>query len=128
MLISFLLLTSKVCLRLVVLQLLVNQQIISLDLSVAEVYEKLWRKDHPDQPMIIIYRMRGLLGDATEPFVQSLADTSSMLSMVSMFIFVLSGGMWLYSHLKFRLLASRARLTRVEFYTEISVSTEASVF
>uniref|UniRef100_A0A0M3HTT2 UBR-type domain-containing protein n=1 Tax=Ascaris lumbricoides TaxID=6252 RepID=A0A0M3HTT2_ASCLU len=59
------------------MELLVNQQIISLDLSVAEVYEKLWRKDHPDQPMIIIYRMRGLLGDATEPFVQSLADTSN---------------------------------------------------
>ncbi|VDK44653.1 unnamed protein product [Anisakis simplex] len=59
------------------MELLINQQIIALDLPVAEVYEKLWRRDHPDQPMIIVYRMRGLLGDATEPFIQSLADTSN---------------------------------------------------
>ncbi|VDM43637.1 unnamed protein product [Toxocara canis] len=58
------------------MELLVNQQIIALELPVAEVYDKLWRKDHPEQPMIIIYRMRGLLGDATEPFIKSLADTT----------------------------------------------------
>ncbi|VDN21925.1 unnamed protein product [Gongylonema pulchrum] len=58
-------------------QLLVNQQIIALDLPVSGVYENLWRPNHPDQPMTIIYRMRGLLGDATESFVKTLADSNS---------------------------------------------------
>ncbi|MCP9258029.1 hypothetical protein DINM_001193 [Dirofilaria immitis] len=58
------------------MELLVNQQIIALDLPVNDVYEKLWRSDHHGQPMVIVYRMRGLLGDATEPFIKTLADTS----------------------------------------------------
>ncbi|EJW88782.1 hypothetical protein WUBG_00304 [Wuchereria bancrofti] len=58
------------------MELLVNQQIVALDLSVNDVYEKLWRSDHHDQPMVIVYRMRGLLGDATEPFIKTLADTN----------------------------------------------------
>ncbi|EFO26755.2 hypothetical protein LOAG_01731 [Loa loa] len=58
------------------MELLVNQQIIALDLSVNDVYEKLWRSDHHGQPMIIVYRMRGLLGDATEPFIKTLTDTN----------------------------------------------------
>ncbi|KAL3998511.1 E3 ubiquitin-protein ligase UBR4 family protein [Acanthocheilonema viteae] len=58
------------------MELLVNQQIIALDLSVSDVYEKLWRSDHHGQPMVIVYRMRGLLGDATEPFIKTLIGTN----------------------------------------------------
>nr|CDQ02268.1 Bm2761, isoform a [Brugia malayi] len=58
------------------MELLVNQQIVALDLSVNDVYEKLWRSDHHGQAMVIVYRMRGLLGDATEPFIKTLANTN----------------------------------------------------
>uniref|UniRef100_A0A158Q763 UBR-type domain-containing protein n=1 Tax=Elaeophora elaphi TaxID=1147741 RepID=A0A158Q763_9BILA len=58
------------------MELLVNQQIIALDLPVNDVYEKLWRSDHHGQPMVIVYRMRGLLGDATEPFIKTLSGTN----------------------------------------------------
>lgn len=56
-----------------------NQKIIALDLPVNDVYEKLWRPDHHGQPMVIVYRMRGLLGDATEPFIKTLADKNGNL-------------------------------------------------
>uniref|UniRef100_A0A915PMF8 UBR-type domain-containing protein n=1 Tax=Setaria digitata TaxID=48799 RepID=A0A915PMF8_9BILA len=59
------------------MELLVNQQIIALDLPVNDVYDKLWRPDHNSQPMVIVYRMRGLLGDATEPFIKTLADSNT---------------------------------------------------
>lgn len=88
------------------LQLLVNNKIISLDLSVAEVYKKVWCPTNEvgllrfcesaalslhasavlngascclffkGEPMRIIYRMRGLLGDATEEFIESLDSTT----------------------------------------------------
>lgn len=59
------------------LQLLVNKKIISLDLPVNEVYKKIWAPEHGEgEPMPIIYRMRGLLGDATEDMVNSLESNS----------------------------------------------------
>ncbi|XP_036368081.1 E3 ubiquitin-protein ligase UBR4 isoform X5 [Octopus sinensis] len=59
------------------MELLVNKKIISLDLPVKEVYKKIWAPEHGDgEPMPIVYRMRGLLGDATEDMVNSL-DTST---------------------------------------------------
>ena len=63
------------------LQLLVNKKIISLDLPVSEVYKKIWAPEHGEgEPMPIIYRMRGLLGDATEDMVNSLdSNTGSGL-------------------------------------------------
>jgi len=55
------------------MELLVNNRIISLSLPVADVYQKVWlapeRGGDPQaegEPMRIFYRMRGLLGDATE--------------------------------------------------------------
>ncbi|XP_052093919.1 E3 ubiquitin-protein ligase UBR4-like [Mytilus californianus] len=55
------------------MELLVNKKIISLDLPVKEVYKKVWAPEHGEgEPMPIIYRMRGLLGDATEDMVNSL--------------------------------------------------------
>lgn len=57
------------------MELLVNNKIMSLDLPVKEVYKKLWLPTNgPTDPMRIIYRMRGLLGDATEEFVESFAS------------------------------------------------------
>uniref|UniRef100_A0A8C2GSI0 Ubiquitin protein ligase E3 component n-recognin 4 n=1 Tax=Cyprinus carpio TaxID=7962 RepID=A0A8C2GSI0_CYPCA len=58
------------------MELLVNNKIISLDLSVAEVYKKVWCPTNEGEPMRIIYRMRGLLGDATEEFIESLDSTT----------------------------------------------------
>ncbi|KAJ7306602.1 hypothetical protein JRQ81_009992 [Phrynocephalus forsythii] len=58
------------------MELLVNNKIISLDLPVAEVYKKVWCPTNEGEPMRIIYRMRGLLGDATEEFIESLDSTT----------------------------------------------------
>lgn len=42
-----------------------------------EVYKKIWAPEHGEgEPMPIIYRMRGLLGDATEDMVNSLESNS----------------------------------------------------
>lgn len=54
------------------MELLVNNKIISLDLPVSEVYKKVWLPDGEGEAMRIVYRMRGLLGDATEEFIESL--------------------------------------------------------
>lgn len=72
-------------------QLLVNQQIVALDLPVADVYEKLWKNAHPGQPMAIMYRMRGLLGDATEPFVKSLNPGVGKLQTMTISICIYNG-------------------------------------
>merc|ERR1711892_1050187 len=54
------------------MELLVNNKIISLDLPVKDVYQKIWLQESGEgEPMRIIYRMRGLLGDATEEFIES---------------------------------------------------------
>ncbi|XP_057290056.1 E3 ubiquitin-protein ligase UBR4-like isoform X1 [Hydractinia symbiolongicarpus] len=56
------------------MELLVNNKIISLDLPVDQVYRKIWcsGKNDSKEPMKVIYRMRGLLGDATEDMIESL--------------------------------------------------------
>ena len=64
------------------LELLVNNKIISLDLPVKEVYKKIWAPDGHGQSdgadaMRIIYRIRGLMGDATEEFIESLDSKDS---------------------------------------------------
>ena len=71
------------------MELLVNNKIISLDLPVKDVYQKVWipalasaglntvsgaSGGQETEPMRIVYRMRGLLGDATEEFIENLAD------------------------------------------------------
>ncbi|TRY87094.1 hypothetical protein DNTS_009169 [Danionella cerebrum] len=40
------------------------------------VYKKVWCPTNEGEPMRIIYRMRGLLGDATEEFIESLDSTT----------------------------------------------------
>ncbi|CAB3995920.1 E3 ubiquitin- ligase UBR4 [Paramuricea clavata] len=54
------------------MELLVNSKIISLDLPVKEVYKKIWCPQGEGEPMKVVYRMRGLLGDATEDIVEHL--------------------------------------------------------
>ncbi|XP_054157835.1 E3 ubiquitin-protein ligase UBR4-like [Oppia nitens] len=56
------------------LELLVNNKIISLDLPVKEVYRKIWQTDNniDSDAMKIVYRIRGLMGDATEEFIETL--------------------------------------------------------
>lgn len=59
------------------MELLVNNKIISLDLPVKEVYKKIWVPEGGEcDAMRVVYRMRGLLGDATEEFVESLNANS----------------------------------------------------
>ena len=55
------------------MELLVMDKIISLDLPVKDVYRKIWcTENNESHPMLIIYRMRGLMGDATEEFIENL--------------------------------------------------------
>ncbi|KAI0242917.1 E3 ubiquitin-protein ligase UBR4 [Lamellibrachia satsuma] len=55
------------------MELLVCNKIISLDLPVKDVYKKIWLPEHGEgETMRIVYRMRGLLGDATEDMVNTL--------------------------------------------------------
>lgn len=55
------------------MELLVYNKIISLDLPVKEVYKKVWLAEGGERDtMRVVYRMRGLLGDATEEFIETL--------------------------------------------------------
>lgn len=55
------------------MELLVMDKIISLDLPVKDVYRKIWcAENNESHPMLIVYRMRGLMGDATEEFIENL--------------------------------------------------------
>ena len=55
------------------MELLVNNKIVSLDLPVKDVYQKVWLPEaaQEGEPMRVVYRMRGLLGDATEEFIET---------------------------------------------------------
>ena len=61
------------------MELLVNNKIMSLDLPVKDVYKKVWIAEGGEQEsMRVVYRMRGLLGDATEEFVETLSNKSQV--------------------------------------------------
>ncbi|EAY17308.1 hypothetical protein TVAG_266710 [Trichomonas vaginalis G3] len=54
------------------MELLVNNNIISLDLEIEDVYNKVWLQNHEDNsPMVVICRIQGLSGEATEPMITS---------------------------------------------------------
>lgn len=60
------------------MELLVCNKIMSLDLTVKQVFKKVWCAENPEtESMRVIYRMRGLMGDATEEFVESLDSKDS---------------------------------------------------
>lgn len=55
------------------MELLVSGKIISLDLPVKSVYKRIWLRENPEgSPMRVMYRLRGLMGDATEEFIENL--------------------------------------------------------
>jgi E3 ubiquitin-protein ligase UBR4 len=56
------------------MELLVNNKIIALDLTVRDVYKKVWLAEvlSEHEPMRIVYRMTGLSGDATEDIIDNL--------------------------------------------------------
>lgn len=57
------------------MELLVCNKIMSLDLPVRDVYRKVFLAESSEgEPMRIVYRMRGLLGDATEEFIERFDD------------------------------------------------------
>ncbi|KAK8459521.1 hypothetical protein SEVIR_2G160200v4 [Setaria viridis] len=76
------------------MELLVGGNIISLDLSISQVYEQVWRKHHGQTqhslsnansltaassirdcpPMTVTYRLQGLDGEATEPMIKELEE------------------------------------------------------
>uniref|UniRef100_A0A7S3AUZ1 E3 ubiquitin ligase UBR4 C-terminal domain-containing protein n=1 Tax=Haptolina ericina TaxID=156174 RepID=A0A7S3AUZ1_9EUKA len=64
------------------MELLVAGQIIKLDLTVAAVYEQVWARSTAAQayaegsasPMVVVYRLQGLDGEATEPIVDTLEE------------------------------------------------------
>ncbi|XP_062193855.1 auxin transport protein BIG-like [Phragmites australis] len=76
------------------MELLVDGNIISLDLSISQVYEQVWRKRHGQTqhslsnantltaalsvrdcpPMTVIYRLQGLDGEATERMIKELEE------------------------------------------------------
>ena len=59
------------------MELLVDGNIISLDLSVDSVYKHIWNPNHGDTPMIVICRLQGLDGEATEPMISSFPQEES---------------------------------------------------
>ncbi|XP_045509202.1 E3 ubiquitin-protein ligase UBR4 isoform X12 [Colias croceus] len=60
------------------MELLVCNKIMSLDLPVKDVYKKVWcTSGESVDAMRVVYRMRGLLGDATEEFVETLSQTNA---------------------------------------------------
>lgn len=59
------------------MELLVHNKIMSLDLPVKDVYKKVWLAEGGEtDSMRVVYRMRGLMGDATEEFVETLNNKS----------------------------------------------------
>ena len=68
------------------MELLVAGQIVKLDLTVAAVYEQVWARSAAAQglpegnsPMVVVYRLQGLDGEATEPIVETLDQESGEL-------------------------------------------------
>lgn len=60
------------------MELLVSNKIISLDLPLRDVYKRVWcLENHESEAMRIVYRMRGLSGDATEEFIESFDSRNS---------------------------------------------------
>lgn len=60
------------------MELLVHNKIISLDLPVKEVYKRVWLAGGGERDtMRIVYRIRGLSGDATEEFIENLKPASA---------------------------------------------------
>lgn len=53
------------------MELLVDNNIISLDLNIQDVYEKVWEPHHGNSNMVVVCRIQGFSGEATEPMITS---------------------------------------------------------
>lgn len=53
------------------MELLVDNNIIGLSLSISEVYQRIWEPKFGKKPMIVYCRLQGLDGEATEPIIES---------------------------------------------------------
>jgi len=53
------------------MELLVNNQIVSLGLQIEDVYNKVWLPFGGESPMEVVFRLQGLDGEATEPIINS---------------------------------------------------------
>lgn len=59
------------------MELLVCDKIIALDLNIKDVYEQVWKRENmgdSTSPMVVIFRLQGLDGEATEERVEHLSD------------------------------------------------------
>jgi E3 ubiquitin-protein ligase UBR4 len=65
------------------MELLVAGKIVKLDLPVSDVYEQVWARSAQGQgygeggagsPLVVVYRLQGLDGEATEPIFESLDE------------------------------------------------------
>uniref|UniRef100_A0A0K0D9G1 UBR-type domain-containing protein n=1 Tax=Angiostrongylus cantonensis TaxID=6313 RepID=A0A0K0D9G1_ANGCA len=110
------------------MELLVSNQIISLALPVRGVYDKLWKRTNPGQPMTIIYRMRGLLGDAVETFVSSLGEADGAVTKICFaqihFEFCYFLIPLFFNSIYFKLFMSRFLLCQLRKLFELCVKTE----
>ena len=53
------------------MELLVDRNIIGLSLPIKEVFERIWVPNHGRKPMLVVCRLQGLDGEATEPMIES---------------------------------------------------------
>lgn len=59
------------------MELIVLNNIISLDLAIDEVYKRIWEPEQGDSPMVVTCRIKGLDGEATEPIITSFPREST---------------------------------------------------
>ena len=59
------------------MELIVLNNIISLDLPIDEVYKKIWEPEQGQKPMVVTCRIKGLDGEATEPIITSFPREST---------------------------------------------------
>ena len=57
------------------MELLVCNNIISLDLPIDDVYTNVWVPAEGETPMVVVFRLQGLDGEATEPMITSFPST-----------------------------------------------------
>jgi E3 ubiquitin-protein ligase UBR4 len=53
------------------MELLVANNIIDLSLQIQDVYRHIWVPAHNETPMVVVFRLQGLSGEATEPLIRS---------------------------------------------------------
>lgn len=73
---------NKICTELQIeasvdMELLVDNNIISLDLPIDEVYKRIWIPNNGNTAMLVICRLQGFDGEATEPMINSFPNEAN---------------------------------------------------